>query len=538
MALILNREGVALDGEARNKRNENWGMIEGEVQNYQGQIDQLVVDGDSSPEAAQARIAVDGTSHATLKARLDAEEVATNQQLVDTTTEQNRLIKKTKGIVPVSDYPNVQSAVDAATAGDTLYFESGVTYNLPEVTINKALRFSGYGATIVPASSASAFRFATGVAIERVVFEGFKFVGDGTTGKASAGMITNVSGSTVRQSTFRDLHFEKLPFGIYINSASAGYHEMVRVENCVFKDMVGGVSGSGLGVALTGGPTAPLRATLIGNLFDNCNRHSSYVSEGSEVLLIGNFYKNHRSTTSNDTSVSLAAQMIARCSHVKSIGNTFINNFEADIHIGVGAPSGTVDDVLITGNQFINSNEVAISVGSDLPDTNGAVKNISITGNKFKYKAGNSSPSILVQSAQVLNVSDNDFDGLAINATHYGIIKLYGFGASSPSGNYVISRNRINLPSAISTRGIQVDNSILTGTQKVVIESNIINATFPVYQGVAVTNANYKNKNGGSLNGTLGDISAGSALGTLINRVEVFNEKGARVGFIPIYNTI
>lgn len=84
MALNLNREGVALDGDARNKRNENWGMIEGEVQNYQGQIDQLVLDGDSSPEAAQARVAVDGTSHTTLKARLDAEEVVTAQRLAET----------------------------------------------------------------------------------------------------------------------------------------------------------------------------------------------------------------------------------------------------------------------------------------------------------------------------------------------------------------------------------------------------------------------------------------------------------------------
>lgn len=83
MALNLNREGVALDGDARNKRNENWGMIENETQGVQAQINQLVVDGDSSPEAAQARVSVDGTSYVNLKARLDAEKVETNQQLAD-----------------------------------------------------------------------------------------------------------------------------------------------------------------------------------------------------------------------------------------------------------------------------------------------------------------------------------------------------------------------------------------------------------------------------------------------------------------------
>lgn len=124
MALNLNREGVALDGDARNKRNENWGMIENEVQDYQAQIDQLVVDGDSSPEAAQARVAVDGTSYMTLKARLDAEEVATNQQLADTTNEMNKIPSRTAlGRIKVDNITNRVS-----TGGQLSVLNSSIPY--------------------------------------------------------------------------------------------------------------------------------------------------------------------------------------------------------------------------------------------------------------------------------------------------------------------------------------------------------------------------------------------------------------------------
>lgn len=133
MALILNREGVALDGDARNKRNENWGMIENEVQDYQAQIDQLVVDGDSSPEAAQARVAVDGTSYMTLKARLDAEEVATNQQLVDN---DERIIQSRKRDVSVTTIKRNIPIVtfvddDGHPAVLTKLKPLGQTYNIP-----------------------------------------------------------------------------------------------------------------------------------------------------------------------------------------------------------------------------------------------------------------------------------------------------------------------------------------------------------------------------------------------------------------------
>lgn len=56
----------------------------GEQENLQAQVDKLVVEGDSSPAAAQAAVGADGTKHSTLKARLDAEQNKVAQQLAET----------------------------------------------------------------------------------------------------------------------------------------------------------------------------------------------------------------------------------------------------------------------------------------------------------------------------------------------------------------------------------------------------------------------------------------------------------------------
>ena len=55
-----------------------------QVGNIQNQVDQLVIEGDSSVEAAQARVDADNNTFATLKQRLDTKEVRFEQQLTQT----------------------------------------------------------------------------------------------------------------------------------------------------------------------------------------------------------------------------------------------------------------------------------------------------------------------------------------------------------------------------------------------------------------------------------------------------------------------
>src|SRR5690606_34821477 len=55
-----------------------------QVENIQQQVNQLVVEGDSSVEAAQARVDADGNTFTTLKERLDTKETQFASQLAQT----------------------------------------------------------------------------------------------------------------------------------------------------------------------------------------------------------------------------------------------------------------------------------------------------------------------------------------------------------------------------------------------------------------------------------------------------------------------
>ncbi|GIN10225.1 hypothetical protein J26TS2_00920 [Shouchella clausii] len=68
----------------RTDLNENFEITERELRNHQSQIDKLVVEGDSSPQAAAASVGADGTIYGSLKSRLDAENNAITSQLAQT----------------------------------------------------------------------------------------------------------------------------------------------------------------------------------------------------------------------------------------------------------------------------------------------------------------------------------------------------------------------------------------------------------------------------------------------------------------------
>src|SRR5690606_35281251 len=62
-----------------------------QAENIQQQVNQLVVEGDSSVEAAQARVDADGNTFTTLKERLDTKETQFASQLAQTEQEINEL---------------------------------------------------------------------------------------------------------------------------------------------------------------------------------------------------------------------------------------------------------------------------------------------------------------------------------------------------------------------------------------------------------------------------------------------------------------
>ena len=78
MAELINKNDSLNEG--RKKLNN---AIE-KVDTFQDQINTIVVDGDSSVEAAQARVNAQGQAFQTLKQRLDTKETQTSEQLAQT----------------------------------------------------------------------------------------------------------------------------------------------------------------------------------------------------------------------------------------------------------------------------------------------------------------------------------------------------------------------------------------------------------------------------------------------------------------------
>lgn len=149
-----------LDVSELEKLNNNYQAIQADIQsvdskttqglnNQQQQINNLVADGDSSPEAAQARVGATGTNYDTLKERLDAEYPVTSSRLYEesipssklrTTMNEDRIkienlsdevLQAMAGNTPVNATPGVNSvttekvANNAITVGKTDFITVG-----------------------------------------------------------------------------------------------------------------------------------------------------------------------------------------------------------------------------------------------------------------------------------------------------------------------------------------------------------------------------------------------------------------------------
>lgn len=101
--------GIPLDLQNWESLNRNFDDIGTDMVHQQAQINQLVVDGDSSPEAAQARVSVNGPVYTTLKQRLDAEindigiaQINKEKGKIDETYLAESLLTQIAGSAPIS----------------------------------------------------------------------------------------------------------------------------------------------------------------------------------------------------------------------------------------------------------------------------------------------------------------------------------------------------------------------------------------------------------------------------------------------------
>lgn len=117
------------------------------VDTIQAQVDQLVVTGDSSVEAAQARVKADGTTFPTLQQRLNA----TDEQLADTNKKTNifvSVLDKTFGVIAdgvADDTLALQVWANSIPAGGIGLWSKG-TYKISNtITFNNGVKIIGAG---------------------------------------------------------------------------------------------------------------------------------------------------------------------------------------------------------------------------------------------------------------------------------------------------------------------------------------------------------------------------------------------------------
>ncbi|WP_242250697.1 glycosyl hydrolase family 28-related protein [Bacillus cereus group sp. BfR-BA-01379] len=166
MVLNLKRwKNIEQDRHFRNETNDNWDQIEGTYnsiekisdeakndaesakkyseeanrvsENVQMQLHTLVLNGDSSVEAAQARVDFHGEAHPTLKARLDTEYTQVHSQLLETNSRFKNIwidMKAEYGLIGDGTTDETSKVLEAIAyvktiGGGVLYFPNG-TYRI------------------------------------------------------------------------------------------------------------------------------------------------------------------------------------------------------------------------------------------------------------------------------------------------------------------------------------------------------------------------------------------------------------------------
>jgi hypothetical protein len=128
--------GSLWDSLFRNNLNANFNDIDSDIKNVQAQVDTLVVNGDSSPAAAQAAVDANGVTKSSLKKRLDDDYNELSSSVAENTKVNGVSIEKFPLQIPeLDDLARIQRAINAETT-KVLLLPANTTYNTSSGTIN------------------------------------------------------------------------------------------------------------------------------------------------------------------------------------------------------------------------------------------------------------------------------------------------------------------------------------------------------------------------------------------------------------------
>lgn len=309
-------------------------------------------------------------------------------------------------------------------------------------------------------------------------WNGGNFTGDGvnrdadTTKHLVAVLVGNNSGDTLSNVQVSFVTATLCNIGVEIADGRTGAADATHIVNnckiigCNVSRSIGVVGGCGYGIQIA----QAWNTSIIGCVTDNCDRHGIYCSEGKNVTISDCHVINHRATITPGT--VRGAMVVSRTSNVAVTNCQFRDNLDVSLVIDCDAQGltgyNTAENVVVSNCVFKGSDINDIRIGTTaVPATDGIVTNVKISNCQTYAKASTTNSSIVINNGSNITIDNVDVNYAGAGVTCRAIA-LTGQGGQAYSKIITIKNSGI----ISAGYGIQIDSSILTGSQVITLQAN------------------------------------------------------------------
>lgn len=363
----------------------------------------------------------------------------------------NVLAYGAKGDGTTNDTSAIQAAIDAvsSTLGGTVIFPpSASCYKTGTLTVSSKahLRLIGMGGILcLTGTGTGAPSGYIGIKLDGVTsdftMDGLLIAGSGVAADNHAGVWVNAA-ATLSNIRYLRNTINGVVVGLAVSNASASSVDGFEVAGNRLSNIVGTASGQGYGIqAGTGGVDG--HGSVHDNYISTGQRHDIYVSNGSDVSVVRNHSKSHRTGQSTPAS-PLPAIVVARSQNVLVAENIVEAAQDGCISVSPGT-GGTqpARNVIVKANICTGSVGTfpALTIGSQTPATDDDTSDILVTENQFYQSI--TVPTIGIYSGKRITQANNNHVMLSASGTNY-FVDVFGLGESGASATYTDSLKFVN----------------------------------------------------------------------------------------------